>query len=69
MTQLEINKNMSDAQLEYHKTLIKTQTKKKRKCLSVGCGKKFLSKNSSQRICDVCARAQKTFGEMAYISM
>lgn len=66
MTQLEINKNMSDEQVQYHKTLIKTQTKKKRKCLSVGCGKEFLSKHAAQRICDVCARAQKTFGEMAY---
>jgi hypothetical protein len=42
-------KKISHAEFQLH---VRTQTKKKRKCL--GCGKEFLSESAGHRVCSVC---------------
>ena len=52
---------------ENHSSLIKTQTKKKRSCLT--CRKIFMSNSAGHRTCDICSRARSSYGERAYIAM
>jgi hypothetical protein len=63
MNQIERNKEMSEAQIAHHASLIVKQVKKKRTCIR-GCGKSFISRSSGHRVCDVCARADR-MGKMA----
>jgi hypothetical protein len=63
MNQIERNKQMSEAQLEHHASLIRKSVKKRRTCIR-GCGKSFISRNAGHRVCDVCARADN-FGKLA----
>ena len=60
---------MTADQIDYHASMMRTQVKKKRKCLSNGCGKIFMSASAGQRKCDYHSRQEKTMGEMGYIAM
>jgi hypothetical protein len=63
MNQIERNKQMSEAQLEHHASLIRKSVKKRRACIR-GCGTTFISRNAGHRVCDKCARAI-SFGSLA----
>ena len=57
MRQIDINKKMSQEQIDHHASMIFKGDKKRRPCIR-GCGKVFLSKDVGHRVCDVCARGE-----------
>ena len=68
MNQLEINKKMTQEQIEYHASMIFKGVKMRRPCIR-GCGKVFISKDIGHRVCDVCARLENVgkLAESVYI--
>jgi hypothetical protein len=58
---------MSESQVAYHASLIRSQVKKKRSCLQ--CRKVFMSESCGRRYCFECSAKKQNYGAFAYVTL